>query len=114
MKTAHFLRKDVTTSQDLSAGSLSYTTSISRKFKLEEVVLHSSVAITETFTVTRDSASGASYDHVLAKRSMLSETDYIFRPSGECNFQAGDEVKVTCTNANLTGVVYVVLKLSEM
>jgi hypothetical protein len=114
MKTAHFLRADVTTSQDLAAGALSYTTSIGRKFKLEEVILHASVTITETVTITRDSAAGSTYDHILAKRSMVAEQDFIFRPQGECNFQSGDKLKIQCTNANTTGVVYVTLKLSEM
>ena len=114
MKTAHFLRKDITTSQDLSVGALTYTTTISRKFKLEEISLHFSVAVTETVTITRDSSNGANYDHPLARRSMVAEQDFLFRPTGENNFQDGDEVKVQCTNANLTGVCYAILKTSEM
>ena len=114
MRTAYFIRKDLTTSQDLSAGALSYTSAINRKFKLEEVVLHASVAITETVTITRDSKHGANYDQVLAKRSMVAEQDFIFRPSGECNFQVGDEIKIQCTNANLTGIVYITGKTSEL
>jgi hypothetical protein len=114
MKTAYFSRKDLTTSQDLSSGALAYTSSIGRKFKLEEVVLHASVAITETVTITRDSKHGVNYDQVLAKRSMVGEQDFIFRPSGECNFQDGDEIKIQCTNANTTGVVYITGKASEL
>jgi hypothetical protein len=115
MKTAHFLKADVTTSQDLSAGALTYTTSSqSRKFKLEEVIIKFSVAVTETVTITRDSVNGENYDHVVASRSLVGESSFIFRPTGECNFQSGDEVKVQCTNANLTGVAYVTIKRSEM
>jgi len=110
----HFLRKDITTSQDLSLGALSYTTSTGRKFKLEEVTLHFSVAITETVTITRDKAVGANYDDVLAKRSMVAEQDFVFRPQGECNFQINDEVKVACTNANLTGTCYATIKRKEL
>lgn len=113
-KSIHFLGLDVTTSQDLSADPLSYTTAVGRAFKLEEVILKASVAISETVTITRDSKSGANYDHVLAARTMVSETCFIFRPQGECNFQAGDELKITCTNANLTGTVYVLIKRSEL
>jgi len=110
-----FLKSDLTTSQDLSTEALSYTSSSnSRKFKLEEVILHFSAAVTETVTITRDSAKGADYDHVLAKRSLVAEQDFIFRPQGEENFQAGDEIKVQCTNANLTGTVYVTIKRSEL
>jgi len=114
MKTAHFIKKDITTSKDLSGGVLSYTTTVSRKFKLEEVCIKASVSITETVTLTRDSINGANYDHVLASRSLIQESSYIFRPQGECNFQDGDELKVQCTNANLTGVLYCTIKLSEM
>lgn len=108
------LKKDLTTSQDLSAAALSYTSVTDRKFKLEEVVLKASVNITETVTITRDSAGGASYDHTLARRSMVGEQTFLFRPDGECNFQSGDELKVQCTNANVTGTVNVTIKRSEI
>ena len=114
MRTAHFLKSDKTTSQNLVLGELSYTSAIGRKFKLEEVILHASVAITETVTVTRDSKNGADYDHVLDRGHLVGEQDYVFRPQGECNFQDGDEIKIHCTNANLTGVVYCTIKTSEM
>lgn len=113
-----FLKADLTSSVDFSAvgfPTLSYTSSSNgRKFKLEEVILHFSAAITETVTITRDSANGADYDHVLAKRSMVAEQDFVFRPQGEENFQSGDEIKVTCTNANHTGICYMVIKRSEL
>ncbi|MFH1405595.1 MAG: hypothetical protein ABIG52_00055 [Nanoarchaeota archaeon] len=114
MKTAQFLKKDLTTSQDLSAGALSYTSSTGRKFKLEEVLIHFSVAVTETVTLTRDSVNGVNYDAVLDKGYLVAEQDYVFRPQGECNFWEGDEIKVQCTNANLTGVAYLVIKRSEL
>jgi hypothetical protein len=110
-----FLKPDLTSSQILSAGALSYTSSSnSRKFKLEEVSIHFSVAVTETITITRDSVNGANYDHVLAKRSMVAEQDFVFRPQGEENFQAGDEIKVQCTNVNTTGICYLTIKRSEL
>lgn len=110
-----FQKADVTTSQDLSAGTLSYTTSSSnRKWKLDSVVIHFSQTITETVTITRDSKHGANYDHILAKRSLVAEQDFRFTPSGEENFQDGDELKVQCTNANLTGVAYVIIKRTEL
>jgi hypothetical protein len=107
-------KSDITTSQDLSEGALSYTTSIGRKFKLAEVIIHASIAITETITITRDSKNGANYDHVLKSYDLASEQDLIFRPQGECNFEAGDEVKVQCTNANLVGTVFVIIKAKEI
>jgi hypothetical protein len=105
---------DLTASQDLSAGALSYTTSIGRKFKLCEVIIHASVAITETITITRDSKNGANYDHVLSSRDLEDEQDLVFRPQGFCGFNEGDEVRVQVTNANLTGSVFIVIKSQEM
>ena len=108
-----FTKADIVSSQDLTLGALSYTTAIGRKFKLAEVALHSSVVITETITITRDSINGSSYDHVLMSRDLIGEQDLVFRPQGECNFEAGDELKVQCTNANLTGVIRLVIKTME-
>ncbi len=114
MKTAHFLRKDITTSQDLSLGALSYTTSIGRAFKLERILVKFSQAVTETITITLDSKNGASYDVVLRERSLSAETSFVYEPQGEENYQAGDEIKIQCTNANLVGVCYSTIKTSEL
>lgn len=114
MKTAHFLRSDITTSKDLTAGALSYTTSIGRKFKLEQILFHASVAISETITITLDAKAGANYDSVLVEASLVAEQDFVFRPQGEANYNEGDELKIQCTNANLTGTIYVTIKTSEM
>lgn len=111
----HFLKKPITTSQDLTSGALSYTTSIGRNFKIESISFHASVAITETITITKDSKSGSNYDVVLRKKSLSSEQDFIYVPDeGVNNFLAGDEIKVQCTNANTTGTIYVEIRLSEM
>lgn len=110
----HKLKIDKTASQDLSQGALSYTTNYARAFKLEQILIKASVNISETITITVDSASGASYDTVLSTADLQGESSYVFRPSGQANFQAGDEIKVQCTNANATGTVYVVVKTSEI
>lgn len=109
-----FQKADVGTSQDLSLGALSFTTSFGRKAKLEMVALHASVPITETITITLVSARGANYNVVLRTVDLDGESDFVFRPEGECNLQAGDEIKVQCTNANTTGVVYPTVKTSEL
>lgn len=114
MKTAHFLKSDKTASQDLSLGALSYTTSFNRKFKLEQIMFHFSQAVTETITITVDSALGSAYDTVLQSVSLIAETDFVYRPQGEANFQAGDEIKIQCTNANTTGTASAQIKTSEM
>ena len=108
------LKPDITTSQDLSLGALSYTTTIGRRFRLERILFHASVAITETITITLDSIGGASYDTVLRRKSLSAEQDFIYIPDGENNYYAGDEIKIQCTNANLTGTLYVSLKAREV
>ena len=113
-KSIHFIKPDITTSQDLSEGALSYTTTIGRKFKLEKIIFLASVAITETITITLDSAKGVNYDVVLRKKTLVAGQDFTYTPEGENNYQAGDEIKLECTNANITGVLYANLKTSEM
>jgi len=108
------LKSDVTTSQDLSSAVLSYTTSYGRKFKLEQILFHASVAISENIIITLDSAEGANYDTVLADVTLVSEQDFIFRPQGQANFQAGDEIKIYSTNANVTGTLYATFKVQEV
>ena len=108
------LKLDKTTSQDLSLGALSYTTDYGRRFKIEGIYFKSSVAITETITITLDSKNGANYDSVLRSKTLNAESSYVFIPGGENNFYAGDEIKIQCTNANLTGIVYVTIKSSEV
>lgn len=108
------LKSDKTFSQNLASGALSYTSNYGRRFKLESVCLHASVAITETVTVTLDSVNGSNYDVVLAKVNLSAEQDFVFRPQGELNLQLGDEIKVQCTNANTTGTVYGIIKSSEI
>lgn len=106
---------DLFTSQALASAALSYTTSSNtRPFKLEEISIHASQAISETVTITRVSKNGSNYDTVKAKRTMVSEQDYVYRPAGEANYQAGDELKVQCTNANGVGTVYATIKRGEI
>ena len=111
--TMNSLRIPITTSQDLSAAALSYTTSIGRRFKLESISIHFSVGVTETVTITRDSGRGATYDTVLASIDLVGNSSYIFRPQGEENEYSGDEIKVQVTNANATGSAYVEIKTSS-
>ena len=114
MKTAHFLSLDAITSQNLASAALSYTTSFARKRKIEQVLIHFSAAVTETVTITFDSAHGSNYDTVLKVQALTSATDFVWRPEGELNLQSADALKVQCTNNGTTGVCYVTIKNSEM
>ncbi len=108
------LNPDQTASQDLSSGALSYTASYGKRYKLDEILIHFSQAVTETVTVTLISSNGTNYNTVLQMVTLVAETDFVFRPQGEANFQAGDKIKVQCTNANVTGVAYLTVKSSQL
>jgi len=94
-------------SQDLSAGALSYTTNFSAKTRIKQIFLHASVAISETVKVTFDSKTSANYDTVIASRDLTSAQDYVYIPDGDLVLENGDELVISCTNANTTGTVYV-------
>ena len=105
---------DITTSQDLSLAVLDYTTTLTRRFRIQRIIFHASVAITETITITLDSRKGANYDAGLRKKSLSAEQDFIYIPDGENDYYAGDNIKIYCTNANLTGTLYANFKLQEV
>lgn len=114
MKTAHFLSKDESTSQDLSLAGLDYTFNFNQKRKIEQVLFKFSQAVSETVTISIDSALGAAYDITLQEAVLVGETSFVWRPQGECNLQKLDKLRVQCTNANLVGTCYAVVKSSEM
>ena len=108
------LRPDITTSQDLSANPLNYTTSIGRRFKLLSVILKFSTAVSETVTITLDSVNGANYDWTIRTKILTAESQYIYLPDSEILCFAGDEIKVECTANNGTGTVYLTVKTQEV
>lgn len=107
-----FLKLDQKASQDLSEGALDETISYNKPFKLEQVLIVFSENITETITITLDSAGGSDYDTVLDSKDLNSQNNYVFHP--DRNFQAGDKIRIQCTNANVTGIAYVTVKASEL
>ncbi len=122
MSGSKFLIPDITTLQDLSSAALSFTTSIGREFKLNKIAINFNdgatppvaVAVTETVTIKLNSAKGAIYDTILAKIDLIAESDFVWRPSGEETYQSGDEITITCTNANTTGIAHMVIKAEEL
>jgi hypothetical protein len=101
-------------SQDLADAELSYTTTFTKAFKLDLITFHASVAITETITITIDSARGVDYDTVLRVKTLNAEQDYVFVPDGDIKLYDGDAIKIQCTNANTTGVLKGEVKTSEV
>jgi len=109
-----FLKGDLTDSQDLSEDELSFTTTYSKAFRLNLILIKFSVAVTEDITITLDSAQGASYDVVLRAKSLSSESSFVYKPEGDANFAKGDQIKVECTNANGVGKAYATIKSQEI
>ena len=98
------------TSQNLASAALSYTTNFGRYTRIKSVQIHSSVAISETVTVKFNSSTGSNYDTTLASQALVSESNFYFSPENDLILRPGDEIDVTCTNANTTGTVYVTIK----
>jgi len=88
-----------TTSQDLSAGVLNYTTGFNFDVEILYAHFRFTIAVTQTITITFDSASGSNYDAVVISEKTSSETDYIFRPTGYGLIGAADNLKFECTNS---------------
>jgi|TARA_Y100000310_G_scaffold341165_2_gene439453 hypothetical protein len=113
-KIYDFLKLPISTSQDLSVAALDYTTTLTRKFRVKSISFKFSQAITETITITRDSKVGANYDAVLRNKDLVAETTYVYVPErGDDAYNAGDKIRIQCTDANSVGIVYVELKLVE-
>ena len=100
-----------TTSKDLSTGALSFTTSISAKWRIKAVLVHASEALADcTITVTFDSLDGANYDTVLGKVDFDNTQDVALESGGgmkEMEGEDGDEIKVTSSGGTAVGTVYV-------
>lgn len=100
--------------QDLSAGALTNSFTVPENAILMQILIHASVEISESITITHDAKfEGANYDTVLRLTTLTSEQDYVFRPEGKCFFEAGDIVKIQCSNANATGIVYGKLQMKR-
>ena len=125
------LKSDLTSSQALDDGALSYTTpAITKPFRLEAITLHADAAISDVVTITRLSGSyvlqsspvtlagtakGSDYDVVMRKVTLTAATDYVFVPTAKRDFQPGEQIKIQCTNVSKAGqTVYVSVKRSEL
>ncbi len=108
------LNPDKTSSQNLANGALSYTATYGKPYKLDEVIIDFSQAVTETVTVTVVSGNGTNYNQVIQLVTLVSETSFIFRPQGEANYHSGDKIKVECTNVNTVGIAYCTIKTSQL
>lgn len=99
-----------TTSQNLSSGALSFTTSFNEKVKILSVMAHFTADPKKNdFVVTFNSLDGANYDTVLRKTDVKDVFDVYFEFDGGSLFlDEGDELTITCSNDNSpTATVYV-------
>ena len=108
------LRPDIITSKNLAGGVMNFTTSIGRRFKLEQIIFRASIPISETITITLDSRNGASYDTILRVKSLSAEQNYVFVPEGQNNFYAGDELNITTAGGAVLGTLFCTIKCSEV
>lgn len=103
----------VTTSQDLASGSLNYTSQISDKFIIRQVLIHASAALADTtITVKFNSETGANYDTIIGVAD-FDNTQDLALISGEnmkgVSFEDGDEVTILSSGATNVGILYVTL-----
>jgi len=96
----------ITTTQDLSAGALNFTTSIGADFRLVYMAVSFDQLVTETFSMYLDSAQGANYDTLMFQWNILNG-QYIWLSETEMDFVLNDEINVQCTNNGGVGNVYV-------
>ena len=108
------LNSDQYATQNLASASLSATFSYLKRYKLDEILINFSQAVTETVTITMISKNGANYNVPLDTIPTNGASSVVFRPQGEANFNAGDEINVQCTNANGIGIAYVTVKSSQL
>lgn len=110
-----FVKPEQDFTQDLSSAVLSFTTSSNGKaFHLDQIYFRFSETVSETITVTLDSVKGSNYDGVPQEVVLVSEQFFTYRPQGKANFNAGDEIKIECTADGGSGIVYGIVKTSEV
>jgi hypothetical protein len=101
-------------SQALASAALSLDTPAKGNFRLLQVLISASVAITETVTITFKSKDGTNYDTALDTTNLTTASSFVFRPSGHCVFSDGDYLNVAVTNGNTTGVVYATILIEPL
>ncbi len=92
-------------SQDLAIGAMNIITAFTRRWRLASVEIHFSVASSQEVTVIKDNILGTNYDTVLERTTLVSASNYVFRPTGTEIFDVGDELNLRIT-AGGTAVAY--------
>lgn len=114
-------------SQALASAALSLTTNVAATGRaaagfvstvanfrrVDHVTLKADSAITETVTLTLNSAKGSAYDTLLDSDSLSARQDYEFTPLNDLYLGPGDNLTLSCTNNNTTGTVSAVIVCEE-
>jgi hypothetical protein len=69
--------------------------------------------ITETVTITRISAKGATYTYLLDSTSLTTAQTVVYLPTGFVGLKRGDTLRVAATSATATQMVYVEIQFRE-
>jgi hypothetical protein len=95
-----------TTTQLLSGGALSFTYTMLKDGEFHWVGIKFGANVSETVSVTFNSADGSSYDILLDTATLSTASNYFYLPNGPVTLKAGDAITVTCTNATATTTAY--------
>ena len=102
-----------TTSKDLSAGALSFTTTVLDKWRISQVLVHSSVVLpATTITVKFNSSDGANYDVLIGALDFNGEQDLAFISGNNLmgvSGEVGDEITVESNGSDVAGTLYVTI-----
>jgi len=99
--------KEEITSQALASGPLDVSYIFNEQVNIVAIYIKASTTIIETVTITRISRNGTNYNVPLEIRTLNGNSSLIYAPTWRCILKIGDSVRIQCTNANLTGTLYV-------
>ena len=91
----------------LSESAMDLALSFGSAGLLRTVYFRASVPITEEVEIWLDAAEGPDYDTMIGSGVLSDQQDYVFAASGDIALCEGDQIRVTCTNANGIGQVNV-------
>lgn len=84
--------------QDLAADVLESETSFDTRWRLLRLMIHFSVACSETLTITFTSKDGTTYDTVISTQVLVAISDIYIQGEETDIFEKGDELKVEITS----------------
>lgn len=103
-----------TTTQDLAAGDLDYTTSFDTDCKLAYVMVNRvGGSNAKTFNVEQVSSVGANYSVLLDSDNIGNDDSMVFAPDYPAYLPKGDEINVAMAGSAGAGTVYVTIVVTQ-